>query len=138
MDYDRRHLTSNCSAKQLQGADHLIPYNPCSHNPSNPRTPAPRATASYSPLPGGGLIFICFSTSFCSSFNFSASSSISLTRALIASSSYNEWRRYGEELKRNQRRGSACSRTARGPNHARPFPSPHARVIMKRNASYLL
>lgn len=37
--------------------------------------------------PGGGLRFICFSTSFCSSFSFSASSSISLTRALIASSS---------------------------------------------------
>ena len=39
--------------------------------------------------PGGGLRFICFSTSFCSSFSFSASSSISLTRALIASSSCN-------------------------------------------------
>lgn len=37
--------------------------------------------------PGGGLMFICFSTSFWSSFSFSASSSISLTRALIASSS---------------------------------------------------
>lgn len=40
--------------------------------------------------PGGGLRFICFSTSFWSSFNFSASSSISLTRALIASSSCNK------------------------------------------------
>lgn len=38
--------------------------------------------------PGGGLRFICFSTSFCSSFSFSASSSISRTRALIASSSW--------------------------------------------------
>lgn len=42
-----------------------------SHNPSHPRLRALRATASYSPLPGGGLIFICFSTSFCSSFSFS-------------------------------------------------------------------
>lgn len=102
-----RHLPNNCSDKQLQGMEHPIPYEPCSHNPSNARTWDPRVTASYSPLPGGGLIFICFSTSFCSSFSFSASSSISLTRALIASSSYNEWGGYGEELKRNQRRGFA-------------------------------
>lgn len=35
------------------------------------------------------LKFICFSTSLCISFSFSASSSISRTRALIASSSCN-------------------------------------------------
>ncbi|KAL4694617.1 hypothetical protein H8958_007133, partial [Nasalis larvatus] len=47
-------------------------------------------------------IFICFSTSFCSSFSFSASSSISLTRALIASGP--QWRR--------------------PPGHPRPVPAP--------------
>lgn len=47
-------------------------------------------------VPGGGLRFICFSTSFCSSFSFSASSSISLTRALIASSSCNTDRKFHE------------------------------------------
>lgn len=40
-------------------------------------------------IPGGLPIFICLSTSDCNCFNFSASSSISLTRALIASNSYN-------------------------------------------------
>lgn len=82
-----RHLPNNCSDKQLQGMEHPIPYEPCSHNPSNARTWDPRVTASYSPLPGGGLIFICFSTSFCSSFSFSASSSTSHTQELITSNS---------------------------------------------------
>ena len=40
--------------------------------------------------PAAGGVIIFKSTAFCISFSFSASSSISLTRALIASNSWNE------------------------------------------------
>ena len=58
------------------------------HYPINQRSGLCVHEAIYSPLPGGGLIFVCFSTLLCSSFSFSASSSVSQTQAcLIASSS---------------------------------------------------
>lgn len=52
-------------------------------------TPAHRWIDQWAGIAGGGLIFICFCTSFCSPFSFSAADSFHLpTQALIASSSF--------------------------------------------------